>query len=55
MPHKIVLRKEEGFVAESDGVMLLLSGEEYKNARKRFEKRFVDSAIACDIRRASRK
>lgn len=55
MPHKLVLRKWNGVVAESDGVMLLLSDEEYTNAKKRFMKRFVDPAIARDIRRASKK
>lgn len=55
MPHKILLRKVQGIVAESDGVMLLLSDEEYNSAKKRFSKRFVDSDIRRDIRRASKR
>lgn len=55
MPHKLVLRKWQGIVAESDGVLLLLSDEEFKNAKKRFAKRFVDPAIARDIKKASKR
>jgi len=55
MPHKILLRKVQGIIVQSDGVTLLLTDEEYNNGRKRFAKKFADPAMSRDINKGCKK
>jgi hypothetical protein len=40
MVHKVLLRKQEGVIVETDDGILLLTKEEYDKAKKRFKNKY---------------
>lgn len=51
MVHKVILRKKEGVIIETDDGLLLFTKEEFEKAKKRFKNKYTFPELIKKIRK----